>query len=214
MGTAVRTYLFDASAVVDIYHPRNLRIRRILDYIVEQRTRLHCAILYVPAFCIVEVFNTLARMRFRQGKLSDEEYRECLDGFRRDIHWASVLYPYALNRYHMLGADTIIPVEQNTPSKTDWDRLSTYDILLIAMACELAYLGDPSETFLVTCDARVKGICDTFKTTELAVRERWMVRRSHDEPALSRWIPPDTLYLPRARPDEIPPVVGQHPLGY
>jgi hypothetical protein len=209
----MRTYLFDASAAVDIYNPRNRRVEKVLNFILDQRIRHKKAILYIPEFCIVEVFNALAKMRFKEkaGKrLSDETYRECLERFRRDVHWASLLYPYPLNRYHMLGADEIIPIEQNTPSETDWDHLSTFDILLIAMACELAYVGDPKDVFLVTCDARVKRVCDSFKKTDSETRERWKVPREIGEAASSRWTPPTALYLPRISSEELSPVPGQY----
>jgi predicted nucleic acid-binding protein len=209
----MRTYIFDACAAVDIYCPRSEKVKRVLKFIVEQRTLHNKAALYIPDFCIVEVFNTLAKMHFKKRVLSKEQYEDCLQRFRNDIHWASVLYPYAINRYHMLGADEIIPIEQNTPSEKDWDHLSTYDILLIAMASELAYLGDPEEVFLVTCDRRVKRVCDSFKETPATMRERWKVRREIGEAGSSRWIPPTALYLPWANPAELNPVSGQHRLN-
>lgn len=205
----MRTYLFDACAAVDLYSPRSEKVKRLLKFIVEQRTIFKNAALFIPDFCIVEVFNSLAKMHFKKRILSKEQYEDCLQQFRNDIHWASVLYPYSINRYHMLGADEIIPIEQNTPSEKDWDHLSTYDILLIAMASELAYLGDPEEVFLVTCDRRVKRVCDSFKTTPVMTRERWKVRREIGEPVPSRWVPPAALYLPWTNPAELKPVPGQ-----
>lgn len=209
----MRTYLFDASAAVDIYHPRSDKVRRLLKFILEQRTLHKKAALYIPEFCIVEVFNTLAKMRFKKNLLSQEKYEESLQRFRKDIHWASVLYPYPLNRYHMLGADEIIPIEQNIPSVKEWDHLSTNDILLIAMASELAFVSDPDEVFLVTCDRRVKSVCDSFKNTPAGTRERWKVRREIGEAASSRWVPPTALYLPWVNPAELNPVPGQHRLN-
>ena len=84
--------------------------------------------------------------------------------FRKDIHWATLLYPYDLNRYHILAADEIIPIEHHVSRRKERDYLSAFDILLIAMACELAFIGQPEDVYLVTCDKRIQIVCNEFRS--------------------------------------------------
>jgi hypothetical protein len=58
------TYLFDASAAVEIYAPRNDRVKRIINHILAQKDVHRGASLFIPNFCIAEGFNTLARKHF------------------------------------------------------------------------------------------------------------------------------------------------------
>ena len=68
---------------------------------------------------MVEVFNTLARKHFRDGELDKERYENSLTRFIDDVHWGKTLYSYELNRYHIIGADEIIPIEHSVASEHD-----------------------------------------------------------------------------------------------
>lgn len=81
------TYLFDASAAVELYAPRNERTRKTLEFIAEQRRTYRKAVLLIPNFCIVEVFNALAKKYFAEHSLAKDDYAKCLKRFRQDIHW-------------------------------------------------------------------------------------------------------------------------------
>jgi hypothetical protein len=206
------TYLFDASAAVEIYVPRNDRVKKAIQFIQTQK-RLRRAKLFIPNICIAEVLNTFARRRFRPGRpqdvIDEESYKRVLSNFRDHIHWGRVLYSYDLNRYHIIAADKIIPVEHGLATSRGRDYLSTFDILVIAMSCELAYTREPDETLLVTCDRRMKEVADELKA---------------DGPGFStpdgplgkiedaRWLPPKCIDLLNIEPKELRPVIGQAPL--
>ncbi len=164
------TYLFDASAAVEIYVPRNEQTKRAVRYILEQKNTYNHAVLFIPSICIAEVFNTLARKHFKPRDQNDaldrENYQKHLGRFREHVHWGRTLYPYDVSRYHIIAADKIIPVEHDLASKDERDHLSTFDILVIAMACELAYIGRPEDTFLVTCDHRMKRVFEELKKSD------------------------------------------------
>lgn len=208
----MRTYLFDASAAVELYYPRNPKCEKAVRFIVEQRKIHKLAVLYIPNFCIVEVFNTLARKHFKDKTLNAQLYEKYLKHFRDDVHWGKTLYSYELNRYHIIAADEIIPLEHNVASEHERDHLSTFDILIIAMACELAYIGQPEDTFLVTCDRRIQKVVNQFIGTEKA-RGAWRVPGPLDDRSIRRWIPPNVLYLPGLRRDDLQAVPGQKPLN-
>lgn len=196
----MNTFLFDASAAVDLYAPRSERVKTLVGRIRAQKTILKRATLFIPDICIAEVFNTLARKHFREGILDRATYEKCLKQFRDDIHWGTTLYPYNLNRYHIIAADTIIPIEQHRAIDGERRPLSTFDILVIAMACELAHVGNRENTFLVTCDKRMKQVLDEMNKPLPA---DWLVRGPLGDLERSRWTPPTCLYLPMLQPGEL-----------
>ena len=200
------TYLFDASAAVEIYLSSNNKIERAARYILDQRRIHKQAILYIPNFCIAEVFNALARKHLRPKKnerpLDSKEYDNCLDRFRNDVHWGKTLYSYDLNRYHIVAVDDIIPKEHDVAAETEWDHLSAFDILVIAMASELAYIGRPDETFLVTCDRRMKRVAEQLGED---LRDRIVLK---DVP-VRRWKKPNILDLRNLKKKELRSVIGQ-----
>jgi len=203
------TYLFDASAAVELYAPRSPKIARIVNFIVEQKTIHKKAILYIPNFCIVEVFNCLAKKHFGEHSLARAQYEDALKLFREDIHWGRTLYSYDLNRYHVIAADEIIPIEHHVASEHERDHLSSFDILIIAMACELAYVGRADDTYLVTCDRRIHKVVEQFKAIGPLNRVEWKTPSPRDDHSIDRWIPPVVLYLPSVRPESLRPVHGQ-----
>lgn len=203
------SYLFDASAAVELYVQQNAKARKAAQYIVSQRTIHKRAALYIPNFCVPEVFNALARKHFRDHDLDKKAYESSLSRFRDDIHWGKTLYSYELNRYHVIGADEIIPIEHQVASEHDRDHLSTFDILIIAMACELAYLSRPEDTFLVTCDRRIRRVVEQFRIAATGDHKTCSVPERFDDPGTRRWVPPNVLYLPAIRPTEVRPVQGQ-----
>jgi predicted nucleic acid-binding protein len=207
------TYLFDASAAVEIYSARSPKVEKAVRFIIDQKKIHRQAVLYIPNFCVVEVFNTLARKHFKDGTLDDAHYEDCLRRFRDDVHWGRTLYSYDLNRYHVLGADEIIPIEHHVTPESEHDHLSTFDILIIAMACELAYVGRPEDTLLVTCDKRIQKVVEQFKGTELKEREEWKIPGPMDDRSIRRWIPPNVAYLPALKPGDLKSVQGQKPLN-
>jgi predicted nucleic acid-binding protein len=206
------TYLFDASAAVELYAARNPKAEKAARFIVEQKKIHRQAALYIPNFCVVEVFNTLARKHFKEGVIDRKAYEDSLRRFRDDVHWGRTLYSYELSRYHVIGADEIIPIEHHVASEHERDHLSTFDILIIAMACELAYVGRPEDTFLVTCDKRIQKVEQQFKGTDLKKRGEWRIPGPLDDRMIKRWVPPNVLYLPSLKSTDLRSVQGQgHP---
>jgi len=188
----MKAYLFDASAAIQIYVPRDETVRLSVEKVLKQK-ELGQAVLFIPNFCVAEVFNAFAKMHFRERGMGDDEYQRCLGDFREHIHWGKTLYAYDLNRYHIIAADKIIPAEQKRPLKPNKGPLSTFDILIIAMACELGYTRGVENTFLLTCDERLHNVCgdlskNAFRTPKGPLGEL-------DD---RRWIPPKCLDLYRS----------------
>jgi len=210
----MKTYLFDACAAVDIYLPRDNRVKKAIQFIINQKKLHNQATLFIPNICIAEVFNAFAKKRFEpedsSEQLDNDAYARCLGRFRNDVHWGNLLYPYDVNRYHIIAADKVIPIEHNLASIIRRSHLSTFDILIIAMACELAYIGQRGETYLVTCDRRLKEVFDELKKVDPS---EFMIPGPLGEVDKARWLPPNCLYLPAIKRGELEPVSGPHPLN-
>ncbi len=200
-------YLFDASAAAEIYRPRSPQVGKIIQHMIDQRTVLRRAAFFIPNFCIAEVFNTFARWHFdppeSRQKIEWAEYERMVRRFRLDVRWGRMLYTYDLSRYHIMAADEIIPIEHTVARRSERDHLSTYDILLIAMGCELHYIGPAQSVYLVTCDRRIQIVCEEFRKSDIH-RVRRKVSRALEEPESTRWFPPNVLYLPSMKASDVP----------
>lgn len=198
-------YLFDASALHHLYVPDE-RLTEQLDHFIEQRG-LGRAFLFVPNFCVAEVFNSLARKHYRQQELTSEQYRLCKEEFRRDIHNGLLFYHYELNRYHVLNTDYIVPFEhlfethrpKGIKKGEEW-RLSTLDLLIIGMGMELSRMTGGG-AYVVTCDRRIDKV---GKVLADLTREQ---RSQHEIPSYIRF--PRMLYLWETSLGELPRVEGQ-----
>jgi len=76
----LRYYLLDASALVLLYQHANHR----LDLILIEKAKGR-AFLYVPQFCVAEVFNTFHRLHWRDKEIDDELFDRYVDEFENHI---------------------------------------------------------------------------------------------------------------------------------
>jgi hypothetical protein len=130
-------------------------------------------------------------------------YHKSKEAFAHDIHNGQLLYHLELNRYHILNADYIIPFEHLFPSERpdgSERHLSTFDVLIIAMAMELTRITGGA-TYVVTCDKRIAEVIDILRKLRKEEKQRFSV--------------PDYIKFPRAiylwgkRVSELPVVAGQ-----
>jgi hypothetical protein len=118
---------------------------------------------YIPQFCIAEVFNTFAKWYYHSNEndkkntnttLTSDQYKRINESFKILIRNRRVLYAYDLHRYHNLNCDKIFETEHTTPRKKgSW--LSTYDILIIAMAMELQRIHGENNITILADDRRL-----------------------------------------------------------
>ena len=149
-------YLFDASALILFYQKANKK----LDEIFVSKAKNE-SFIYVPQFCVPEVFNTFARLYYRDKKISEDIYNQYCVAFKEHVSSRKVIYCYDLHRYHNLNAhqlfiyDHTIPYDHINSTKS----LSTLDILIISMGMELKRIHPPQDVFLVTADKRMQTVC-------------------------------------------------------
>jgi len=178
----MKYYLIDASAIIHYYIPLYPKLTSNIDQIIKQRQEGK-SFLFMPNFCIAEVFNVFAKYYYRWRKLKREEYEKCCKEFRDAIHNAKLIYHYELNRYHILNIDYIVPFEHQFLIKKRFNKdeeekewfLSTFDILFISMGIELVRMMGFENVFLISCDTRIKSICDVLKNLDLKTREKFQI---------------------------------------
>ena len=143
-------YLIDTSAFVYAIEHLN-QTRR--DFFAEKAAGM--AFLYMPQFCVTEVFNTYARLFYRENRILGPEYNKWRSQFIRAIHNRRIIYCYDLHRYHNLNAHGVYKVEHRHPLPNAQSPLSGFDILVIAMGMELMRIHEPNEVSILTRDGRL-----------------------------------------------------------
>jgi hypothetical protein len=149
----MKFYLIDASAY--IYAVENLNKIK-LNFFAEKGTGQ--AFLYIPQFCITEVFNAFARKFYRDKNIGNDLYQQWRNKFIQAIQNRTLVYCYNLHRYHNLNAHEVYKVEHTTPYSEKEHSLSAFDILIIAMGMELKKIHAPDEVTILTRDGRLQHI--------------------------------------------------------
>lgn len=193
-------YLIDTCAWVT-YYRGNEKTKKWLDYVIEQKG-LNGATLFMPSFCIAEVFNTFAKWRYRGEdiKLNEDEYIGIKKKFRDHIRKGTLITEYPLHIYHIYNTDYIIPFEHQLEPQQD--ALSAFDILIIGMGIELVKHYGDSPVRILTADKRIAWLSNKLREV---VKEG--VRKQYEIP--DNIIFPQAIYLPECENKQILPVKGQ-----
>lgn len=171
-------FLIDANVLIDYYMGENSLVCKTFDDLENRRKNqpLSPLTIFVPNFCIVEVYKALATRRYCEGvdhPLNEPDYKRIVKTFSYDIsrsdHWSGIddrrvkekeslyqkYYHLELSRYHVLNTQLIYPFMSRVFSKEDKHHLSTIDILIIAQGIELTkYLGR-SDCAILTSDKKL-----------------------------------------------------------
>lgn len=193
-------YLIDASALVPFYrHHQDLEPK--INHLIEQRG-LDRATLFIPNFCIAEIFNTFAKLRYRESQIDDTEYNKIKEIFRSHIRHATLFYEYPLHIYHIYNVDYISPFEHQwyIGEKRDW-FLSAFDILIIGMGIELIKKYGDENFRIITCDERISKICEQLRKAGMEVKKKYQVPE--------HLIYPQSINLLKCNIRQLPVVKGQ-----
>ena len=168
--------LVDANIAAGYYLPRSLwskrareRARIVFDSV---RSGGSDHFLYIPNFCIAEVFSVFAKHSFgrwnrqikKKGTIDTRVYKSLVKQFGADIHNGSFLYQYELSRYHILGIDLVAPVDHYYQISRGTGRshapAGTFDHLIISMGIQLAHVHGADNVAIVTADKRLVKILE------------------------------------------------------
>ena len=222
--------LIDSNVTAGYYLPRSLNSKRARERITtifdSVRSGETDHFLYIPNFCIAEVFGVFAKHSFagwnsqvkKKGTIDTRVYGSLKKQFAEDIHNGRFLYPYKLSRYHILGIDLIAPVDhyfQVTRGKKRHVPMGTFDHLIISMGIQLAHIHGTENSVIVTADSRLSDILErcrkglrarTIRKLKLEVAEQVTGR------AFAPEIFPQCLNLKTATKSELSRVLGVWPL--
>jgi len=163
--------LLDANVTAAYYLPRSTtsnKVRRRIELLFNSvRSGDSKFFLYIPNFCIAEVFSVFAKHAFgkwnphirRIGTIDKRIYGSLNNQFAKDIHNARFIYQYELSRYHILGIDLVAPIDhyyQITRGSTQRHiPMGTFDHLIIAMGVHLAHIHGHDKVVIVSADERL-----------------------------------------------------------
>jgi hypothetical protein len=181
-----RTYLLlDANVTAGYYLPRSLRsVRarsRIESIINAARSGHGDLFLYIPNFCIAEVFGTFMKYAFGKwnrhvtragGRIDRRVYERLVAQFQHDIHNGRVINQYELSRYHVLGINLVAPIDHHFQIRRAGGNhrpMSTLDHLLVSMGIQLAKVHGQDRVIVVSADRR---LCDVIKKCRAGLRSR------------------------------------------
>jgi len=142
-----------------------------------------------PNFCIAEVFAVFEKYRWghtwnkqvkKANTLTNAEFASARDGFRNAIHNGAKILQADLNRYHVLCADLISPINNaykinrvrgGAVAKEKAKRTvpaKTFDMLFVAMGIWLSNQLGRNNLTLVTADQRICDVVIRAQSTGLS----------------------------------------------
>jgi hypothetical protein len=170
-----KIFLIDTCAWVNLYKD-NPELKSKVQFFVD-RTSLDIATLFMPNFCIAEVFNTFAQWRYRECCINEDDYEKIKEDFKKHIRRGGVMQEYPLHIYHIYNIDYVIPFEhQWNLGRNKTEHLSTYDMLIISMGIELVKNYGDDCCRIVTCDNRLEYICNHMRDkVNEAIKKRYNI---------------------------------------
>jgi len=193
-------YLLDTCAWVN-YYKGNPKIQALLAHIIEQKG-MNRATLFMPSFCVAEVFNTFAKWRYRGKdiKINEEEYCGIKTNFRNHIRRGHLISEYPLHIYHIYNTDYVIPFEHQWD--IEQDSLSTFDLLIIGMGIELIKHYGDYPIRILTSEKRIAHLTNKMRNdVNKAMKDKFDIPEEI--------IYPTALYLPDCENKNLPFVLGQ-----
>jgi len=169
--------LLDANVTAGYYLPKSLKSararERIEQILFSVRSGGSDHFLYIPNFCIAEVFGVFMKYSFgkwnrhvkTRGPIHTKIYNSLVKQFQEDIHNGKFISQYELSRYHVLGINLIGPVDhyyQYNRKKKDVRPMGTFDQLIISMGIQLVKIHGEENVVIITSDSRladIAGIC-------------------------------------------------------
>jgi hypothetical protein len=115
--------LLDSNITAGYYLPRSLnsiKARERIEIIFKSiRSGGSDHFLYIPNFCIAEVFSVFMKHAFgtwnphvgKKRTIDKRIYESLVKQFHKDIHNGKFIYHLELNRYHILGINLVAPID-------------------------------------------------------------------------------------------------------
>jgi hypothetical protein len=173
--------LLDANVVAPYYVPESSKKRRVPPRITSLMDAVRNGgapyiFLYIPCFCIAEVFGVFDKYRFGRwntdvkktlsGGIPQPVYEDARRRFSEDVSQRRLLHPCDISRYHVLAADLVSPIDhyyqyyRDRARKAPKKPMGTYDHMIIAMGLHLSHVHGRENFAVVTADHRLAAILE------------------------------------------------------
>lgn len=163
-------FLLDANIIAGYYLPRSLSSKKAADripYIIDSvRSGGSDHFLYIPNFCIAEVFGVFAKYSFGRwnrdvkkagGTVDSRVYESLCKQFKKDIHNGKLIYHLELSRYHVLAVDLVAPIDHYFKFSQEKQPIpaGAFDHLIVAMGMHLSHIHGRQNVCIITADSRL-----------------------------------------------------------
>ncbi len=177
--------LLDANVAAAHYASKSTRSKKLQQRSSEliDGARANNVQLLMPNFCIAEVFSVFEKYRWGStwnkhvssaNTLSSMEFESIRREFSTAIHNAASILQVDLNRYHVLCADLISPINhayqirrRGSKKSVQMKPASTYDMLILSMGIWLKKVHGPDSFTIVTGDGRIGNVVRRAKSVGL-----------------------------------------------
>ncbi|NNN05001.1 MAG: hypothetical protein HKL90_03785 [Elusimicrobia bacterium] len=158
----MRYYLFDANVLVSYYCAEdNPVVRRRVLSLFPARAKGD-VFLYLPNFCVAEVLRAFAKKCWSERIYANpkDSFDEFRTAFLQDIVDSKNIYSYELSRRHVKLTDKIYETASSI-SLRKGSPPSAFDVLLIAMGCDLMSIHGHDRFAIVTSERPIYDVCRT-----------------------------------------------------
>jgi hypothetical protein len=206
---------------------KNTNVHTLAASIIESvRSGASNHFLYIPNFCIAEVFSTFAKHAYghwnkhvTDGTIDGRIHKSLRTQFQSDIHNAALFYHYELSRYHVLAVNLVAPSDHyfklaRGAGKTV-SPAGTFDQLIVAMGIHLTKIHGPGNVVLITADNRLAKLVAKC-CSPISASARKTLQLDDAEKLVGIPFAPDSfplvLNLDKAKTTELKATFGQWPL--
>jgi hypothetical protein len=223
--------LLDSNVTAGYYLPRSLDSIKARDRIQNLfwsiRSKSSDHFLYIPNFCIAEVFSVFMKYAFggwnphvrnKGGTIDKRVYQSLVDQFQGDIHNGKFIYHLELNRYHVLGINLVAPIDHYyriSKGKGNVCPCGTFDHLIISMGITLSHIHGRDNVCIVSSDERLTNIlakCNSLEKPSIIKRLKLDIAKVVVGRPFDKELFPKYVNLKTARKADLEAVFGAWPL--
>jgi hypothetical protein len=231
MGVKRMYVLLDSNVTAGYYLPRSLDSRkaqrRIENILLSIRSGKSDHFLYIPNFCIAEVFSVFMKHAFgkwnrqvikKGGTIEKRVYQKLVDQFQEDIHNGKFIYHLELNRYHILGINLVAPIDHYyrlSKGKENLSPCGTFDHLILSMGITLSHIHGRNNVCIVSADDRLTDLlskCSSLNKPATIKKLKLDIAKDVVGHPFSKELFPKCVNLKTAKISDLKAVFGAWPL--
>jgi hypothetical protein len=223
--------LLDSNVTAGYYLPRSLDSKKAQDRIEKLFFSIRSGksehFLYIPNFCIAEVFSVFMKHAFgkwnrhvkkKGGTIDKRVYESLVEQFQKDIHNGKFIYHLELNRYHILGINLVAPIDhfyKISRAKGNVSPCGAFDQLIISIGITLSHIHGRNNVCIVSADDRLTDLlskCSSLNNAATIRKLKLDIAREVVGRPFSKELFPKCVNLKTAKISELKDAFGTWPL--